>query len=59
MTPSPPEAQRRVNEACDLITSAVRLGNLDAALIVRSVRVAIDKGMEQLSEDMREEARGA
>ena len=50
------EPERRVNEACALIASAVRLGHTDAAQISLAVRSAISQGAEQLAKDIREEA---
>jgi hypothetical protein len=53
------EAQRRVNEACRLIASAYRLEYLVPSETVNAVRSAIVAGMEQATEDAREEANAA
>ena len=50
------EAQRRVDAACRMISSAYRLHPLDPKETVSSVQSAIAIGAEQLAEDLAEEA---
>lgn len=50
------EAQRRVEQACDLIRSAYRLDTLDPKDTISRVQTAIVWGVEQQAEDIREEA---
>ena len=50
------EGMRRVDEACSLISSAVRLGRIDGDEVVKAVRAAISVGADMLADDIREEA---
>lgn len=53
------EAQRRVNQACDLIRSAYRLYTLDPKQTIQSVRSSIAWGAELQAEDTADDARAA
>lgn len=53
------EAQRRIDQACDLIRSAFRLGASDPKQTIQRVRAAISSGAEQYAQDMSDEADSA
>ena len=53
------EAERRVEQACDLIRAAYRLESLDPKETVSRVKTAIAWGAEQQAEDIREAADAA
>lgn len=59
MTNNGREAQRRVDQACNLIASAYRLADLEPESTVRRVRAAIVSGAEQHAADTAEAAMSA
>jgi len=48
------EANRRIRQASNLISSAIRLG-ADPTDVARSVRIAVEVGAEQLANDVIED----
>jgi hypothetical protein len=47
------EARRRIDQAADLIRSAIRLGG-DPEYVARAVRTAVSHGAEQYADDTAE-----
>lgn len=53
------EAERRLGEACAIISGAIRLGRLDGGEVYRAVRDAVDEGADRLAKDIKDEYRSA
>jgi hypothetical protein len=57
--PNLTEGRRRLDQACDLIASAIRLGRISGEDVRISVGIAVSRGAEQLAEDIQDEWGGA